>query len=84
VRDRIPIQVRWHRDGGYFEDAGTEFHVGVVIGNDGDEAVAGEKGDDGFLANEVGVAWVRGVDADGGAAYDGFGTCGHITNLNLK
>ena len=60
--------------GGYFQTAGTEFDVDIVVHDDGHGA-AYQRYDDPF-AFEVAVARVVGVDTHGRIAQYGFGTGG--------
>ena len=57
--------------GRHFEGSGAELRVDVFIGDDRD--LAFEDGHEGGLADEMGVAFVVGMDGDGGVAEDGLG-----------
>ena len=57
---------------GYFQTAGTELDVDVVVHDDGYDAV--DQRHDYLLPFEEGVAGIVGVDAHGRIAQDGFGT----------
>ena len=63
--------------GGNFYDAGTEFHIDVLVGNDGNLAPDQRKGES--FADELGVALVLRVYRDGSIAEEGLGTgCGKL------
>jgi hypothetical protein len=58
--------------GGHLDAAGTEFHLGIVIGHHGDGLV--QQGQDHVLAHNGLVALIVGVDADAGVTQHGFRT----------
>ena len=60
--------------GGDFHGAGAVRGVGVLVGNDRDDAVSQGEMDE--TADEVLVTLVVGIDGDSGVAEDGFGTSG--------
>ena len=59
---------------GDLDDAGTLFHIGVLIADDGDLFVKQRQDD--VAAVQVGVAGILAVDGDGGIAQHRFGTGG--------
>ena len=60
--------------GGHFEATRSEFHVHIIVENDGDRAV--DERHDGAFPLEVGVARVVGVYRNGRIAENGFGPDG--------
>ncbi len=62
---------------GDFDDAGAKFRIGVLIGDDGNEAVDNWEND--FLADKMLVALIFRMNGDRGIAKEGFRAgCGHF------
>ena len=60
--------------GGDFDGAGAELGIDCGVGDNGDGSVESREGD--VLSDEIGEAFVLGVDCDGGVAEEGLGAGG--------
>ena len=65
--------------GGHLDTAGAKFHLGVVIGNNGNLLV--HQGQNDLFAHNILVALIVGIDADTGVAQHGFRTGGGHNHL---